>query len=122
MLRVFITGFILFPNVCRSPIDLFYLLNSRGRTTGNETQILQDKAREEELEADEMNISIHSDDSIENNDHWAEDVDNDDRHDWLKYPSAAECLAINMAIDDAVHVNQCLTTVGKHDIRANSLQ
>ena len=69
-----------------------------------------------------MNISTHSDDSIENNDHWQEDMDNDDRLDWLEYPSVAECLAINTAIDNAVHVNQCLTTVGKHDIRANSLQ
>ena len=45
-----------------------YLLNTRGRP-GLDTR-LQDMAHDEELAADEMNISTHSDDSIENNDHW----------------------------------------------------
>ena len=92
-----------------------YLLNTRGRP-GHDTR-LQDMTNDEELAADEMNISTPSDDS-----HWEEDMDNDDLLDWLEYPTVSECLAVNTAIDTAVHGNQCLTTVGKHVIRANSLQ
>ena len=96
-----------------------YLLNTRGRPC-NDT--VQDVTNDEDSAADEMNNSIHSDNSIENNKHWEDDMDNEGRYDWLEYPSVAECLAITTAIDNAVHVNQCLTTVGKHGIRANSLQ
>ena len=41
-------------------------------------QSLQETARKDKAEDDEMNFSIHTDDSLENNVHWQADMNNGD--------------------------------------------
>jgi Ulp1 family protease len=99
--------------------DYFY--NSRGHT-GLEEQILQETTLEDAKADDEMNISVQSDNSLANNEHWQSDQVSDDSHQWLRYPQADECLALSTAIHNAAHPQQCLNTVGKHSVRAYSLK
>ena len=97
---------------------LDFLLDTRGRT-GMEKRAIQELETEEEEVNDEMNMSVHSDYSLEHNEHWESDMESDD---WLQYPKAEECQKISSAIHGAEHKHQCLTQVGKYTINANSLQ
>ena len=101
----------------RPILDYFY--NSRGMTG---VELSDHLGRINDACDPEDDISIHSDNSLENNAHWQDECTTGNTDVWPRDITADDCSSVRIALDRVAHITQRITTVGKHVVSAGSLK
>ena len=107
------------PHGQRSIMD--YLIGTRGQTGA---EMHAQELREAELAAmeEEMNRSVHSDESIEANDDWDDDMIEAVPREWIPKLTDEDNNMIDESLVNALKGQQILHTVDSYNIRARSLR